>query len=296
MRPSNLFIITRFNLRINDPGWERDRKNKPVLTSDWLKSRFSLFEQYCFPSVRAQTDQAFIWLVYFSHDTTKEFRLKISTLTEKSLFFKPIFVVDHDQFFNQLVSDIECFLTPKCDRVITCRLDNDDVIHRDYVKQVKTFFNTNPSFGFLNFKKGYCFRLNKNLLLTQRNTQIGPFLSKIDQYPFSSDYKTVIQFEHQNVASQHHTAQFEEEGMWIQLIHNDNMNNRLMGRPLKSIPNASAFQEPFRSYTATSNTLFPAIASYFLYRKWIVGLVRFVKFGPIMHYYRKLKSMRSNSV
>ena len=38
------YIITRFNLRRDD--WNLTKNNEKVLSDDWLKDRFELFENY----------------------------------------------------------------------------------------------------------------------------------------------------------------------------------------------------------------------------------------------------------
>ncbi|WP_051227980.1 glycosyltransferase [Gillisia sp. JM1] len=59
------YILTRFNLRAED--WTTTKNNEKVLTEEWLEERFDLFENYCFSSVRNQTNQNFKWLVVEFH-------------------------------------------------------------------------------------------------------------------------------------------------------------------------------------------------------------------------------------
>jgi hypothetical protein len=81
------FIITRFNLRL----YARDKKNKPVRTEQWLKYRFDIFEQYCLPSVAAQTCADFTWLCLFDEQTPDFYRLRIASYRAVCPYFYPVF-------------------------------------------------------------------------------------------------------------------------------------------------------------------------------------------------------------
>ena len=54
------YIITRFNL---SQRWDKDSLGNKVLDDNWLKNRFQLFENYCFPSLKSQTNKNFEWWV-----------------------------------------------------------------------------------------------------------------------------------------------------------------------------------------------------------------------------------------
>ncbi|NOQ92400.1 MAG: hypothetical protein GQ552_06770 [Flavobacteriaceae bacterium] len=49
------FIITRFNLK--QEGWNTNKNNKAILTEEWHENRFKLFINFCFSSVRSQTNR-----------------------------------------------------------------------------------------------------------------------------------------------------------------------------------------------------------------------------------------------
>ena len=66
-------IITRFNLR-NHQWSDRTKNNTPILTESWLEDRFDLFENFCYLSVRNQTNINFQWWVFFDTKTPTRFR------------------------------------------------------------------------------------------------------------------------------------------------------------------------------------------------------------------------------
>ena len=84
------FLVTRFNLTVSE--WKTTKNGEPVLSEKWLKNRFLLFENYCLPSVKNQTNQNFIWCVFFDVNTSDNYRDKIKFISDSYQNFKPIFI------------------------------------------------------------------------------------------------------------------------------------------------------------------------------------------------------------
>lgn len=67
-------ILTRFN--VPTKGREADVRAR----NGWLERRFQLFDQYCLPSVSAQTVRDFRWIIYFDRATPALFRAQIRAM------------------------------------------------------------------------------------------------------------------------------------------------------------------------------------------------------------------------
>src|SRR6187402_3364420 len=125
------FIATRFNLKTSD--WKKSKSGNLVLTNEWLEHRFNLFENYCFPSVRNQSNQNFTWCIFFDIDTPQNFKDRIVVLTANTTNVIPLFIdgmpalnVSFKNFIRENITNSDC-------HIITTRIDNDDVIHEDFV-------------------------------------------------------------------------------------------------------------------------------------------------------------------
>lgn len=59
------FVITLFNIKI----YQKDKAKRDVLTDEWLRERLDLFERYCLPSMKQQTDKDYVWLCLFDKET-----------------------------------------------------------------------------------------------------------------------------------------------------------------------------------------------------------------------------------
>jgi hypothetical protein len=79
MSTFNHFILTRFNVKVSfaEPG--------AGLEPAWLLHRFELFDHFCYPSVRGQSNLNFKWLVLFDSNTPDSFKEKIAAYARCSV-------------------------------------------------------------------------------------------------------------------------------------------------------------------------------------------------------------------
>src|SRR5437868_2579387 len=65
-------LLTQFNVA------QIPSEAKKSTDLDWLKHRFDLFERYCYPTVRAQVNATFRWLVFLNVRTPDVFKDRVS--------------------------------------------------------------------------------------------------------------------------------------------------------------------------------------------------------------------------
>jgi hypothetical protein len=147
------FIITRFNLRIDKSGLSKDKSGNEVLTNEWLEHRISLFRSFCFPAVVNQSEKNFLWLLYFDIATDESIK-KSNAQLEKQYpdIIRIIYADGYSDFLKRYCSDVLSLCPDKLSHVITTRLDNDDIIHRDFIKNIQNKF-TGQIFTAVNFVK-----------------------------------------------------------------------------------------------------------------------------------------------
>ncbi len=98
------FIITRFNLR--QENWDTTKNKTQINSEFWIKNRFELFDKYCFPTVKAQTNQNFKWLVFFDVQTPKEYREIVVNYVRDYNNFIPLFIDGMKSFNQELIKYI----------------------------------------------------------------------------------------------------------------------------------------------------------------------------------------------
>lgn len=215
-------ILTRFNVRIRY-GKKVGFGAEAAPDAEWLAHRFKLFEDYCLPSVQAQTVQQFKWLVFFDGETPEVYRRRIQMYQAREAFI-PHFLSESYQHFmrGSFEKVIRGLVDPSSEYLITTRLDNDDAVSRHFVSSIQEQFE-GQDLAFLNFRKG--------LLLNDRSKKL--YLARHDSNPFASviervdSFQTILDHYHNRIRFQERVMQIDTRPLWLQVIHGRNVSNRI---------------------------------------------------------------------
>lgn len=123
-------LITRFNLK-----WGYEPVDSKY-SDDWMRERIALFERYTLPSVQRQTNDDFRWIILLDEERCRRFP-GIVELIERSGYV-PMFC-EHLRFAVPQIRDYVSALGD-VEHVATSRLDSDDVLHPDYIADLKAQF------------------------------------------------------------------------------------------------------------------------------------------------------------
>lgn len=213
------FLITRFNLRTYSPEIVTNNDADLAIKDEWLSHRFQLFEQYCFPSVKGQTNQNFQWLVFFDAKTPDKYLLKIEALKKEFTLFQPIFLSPTSDFNSALVETIK-EKGNISEKIITTRLDNDDAIHESFISKLQIIASTlNKSL--IDVRNGYQVTIKQNQYEIRRYfPPFNHFLSIVEPY---GDFKTVFERIHPAWDCPEVPCYiFTQQPLWIEFIHGKN--------------------------------------------------------------------------
>ena len=214
------FLITRFNLRKDD--WTTNKKNIAVLTEEWHKNRFKLFTDYCFPSVKSQTNNQFLWLVFFDTTTPDNYKKLIASLQEEMSNFIPLYIDGMSQFLPSIKSYINGFNE---EYIITSTLDNDDCISRTYIDEVQNRFDQ-QEFMAVDFIDGYTIQTQTLIKVGKKLHQYNPFISLIEK---NSSPKTICNVSHRIWKKEKRILQIRDIRVWASVIHSENKVNEFTG-------------------------------------------------------------------
>jgi len=273
------FVITRFNLtgqhhQMSAEEWKH-----------WNQHRFELFHRFCLPSMISQEGAAFIWLIYFDHQTPEGFLQDIDKLNEHPII-RTRMVSGIDAFISNYIQDI-IGLIPKSARwVITTRMDNDDILRKDAIYCIQSHFKTQDNLT-INLSSGYTFNL-ENHLMTHYYYLKSPFISVVED---------THKMELQGVYARRHT-QWEpgragrffpelkscitkkrnkvyilDKPYWIQIIHGKNISNDpVRGFPIFRELDLKLFHFPMINMKEKFYNLFKYY--HFIWWKWYMkGIV-----------------------
>jgi Putative rhamnosyl transferase len=202
-------VLTRFNVRwIVGPH-----------DTDWLAHRFDLFERYCLPSMRGQTEQGFRWLVFFDESTPEPYRSRVERYTDWPAF-TPCFIgpPSSEVYDAAIAAHLD-----GAERLLTTRLDNDDALARDAVERLQAAIRPGPR-EFLNFPDGYVWHRGR---LYAHSHPSNAFLSLSEP---AAGFRSAWADPHEEAARVAPVRQLPGEPAWLQVIHEHNVSNRVRGR------------------------------------------------------------------
>lgn len=251
------FILTRFNVPFID------KENVEFLfTEVYLEQRFSIFKEYCFSSIRQQTNSDFYWFVFFDERTPEKYKkmnielqklcqnyypvyldMDLLAMKYNDTVFEKIALMNQTRFDNiedfsygdytvhvTMASYISKLIYSFCDtdttHVVTTRIDNDDCFHSSFMENVMKELKTNVNDDYLlSFDNGAQHIIDTCILRTffYPNNHFTSYIEKC-----SECLKTVFYWDHFVVEKYKKVVHINNEiPMWIEMCHSSNVVNTL---------------------------------------------------------------------
>ena len=233
------FVITLFNLQFGSTEekrnyWHKDKRGISTQTEAWLQKRFELFDRYCFPSMKGQTTQDFIWLCLFDSNTSDVYKSKVEKYKEQMPQFCPLFFsAEEAKEFNYsdekerarfIRRAVASFLTKEDMYVITTNLDNDDCFHKDALKTIQRYFLDSPREVLYSMNLGLQYFVKRKAFLKMRYPH-NHFLSLVERT--DTDFRTIEFYGHASARKELETTDIFEIPYWIEIVHDQNVSNEL---------------------------------------------------------------------
>lgn len=210
--------------------WESDKQGNIILDSAWLEERFTLFENFCMPSMVAQTCKDFEWWVIFDENTDPYYKTRIQDIQLKFKNFKPKFERSYDTFEANLPIKLQnSLIRERINWLITTRLDNDDMLAKDTIKVLQKGFDFKTE-SLLEIPWGYTLELNSvpKPKLRRVRMELNPFISYAEEVKIDSAIKTVYFNQHTEWGDVKSII-ISNKAHWVQIIHEKNLFNRISG-------------------------------------------------------------------
>lgn len=221
----NHFILTRFNLKL---WWKEDKNHQSIQTEEWLEERFRLFEKYTLPSLKAQTCQNFKWICLFDKDTPTRFKERILQYQQDLDTFLPYYCGEKEtklfqSYFRHLVYKNA---DQSQESLLTTYLDNDDALHKDFVKEVQLKAKELKYNTIISYQYGiqYYEEMNISVRIPYKNNHFLTYYERLTEH-----LKTIWGFWHFSIFSYPHLAieliNNKHNPIWIETIHQGNIDN-----------------------------------------------------------------------
>ncbi|MDH3221756.1 MAG: putative rhamnosyl transferase [Gammaproteobacteria bacterium] len=219
MKKIQHFVLTRFNLRLEELSQDlsTDKTGRKIDRDEWLTHRFGLFERYCLPSMTAQKNRDFQWLLFFDESTPERFRNRIEADSAVCPQIR-IFYIKGTHIHGHLMDLVD----PDTDVLITTRLDNDDAFHEDALQVIREQVQNTRSNLCVNLRFGLELKGNEAEVISHR---YNPFSSMIE-FPENGEYRTIFATAHGKISSIAPVRQIVDQPYWLRVIHDRNITNR----------------------------------------------------------------------
>ena len=211
-------LITRYNISFRPAA----RAGVDALSADWLDYRDRLFKAYCVPSVEAQENRDFEWLVLFHPQTPAryyEFLGGIATVVLASDLRSAKKKISRRRFFRR--------------PTLTTRLDNDDCIAIDFTakiraaaeKAVSNKFGHSTDFVVVPPVGAHMDIATKRWQL--RESKSPPFISIFEGTRMFRRWRTPLEFNHTTILEYYPFVMVEDEKpVWMRMLHDRNLSTR----------------------------------------------------------------------
>lgn len=192
--PFTHYLITRFNI-VQEWFFHSTAENRrtAIQTPEWLQQRFMLFESYCLPSVMQQRNVDFQWLVLFNSETPDEYKEKIEAYERLFPAFTPLYLQPYADEAAFVRSYIRLHTTTPY--LITTRMDNDDMLHQDYLATIQQAFSKQQDVV-INYKTGLQYDLLEQVMY-RWDYDANHYFSRIES--LAGNVSTVIGFAHDEI-------------------------------------------------------------------------------------------------
>lgn len=258
------FLITRFNIVM--PWKEYFRPD-----NEWCQRRAALFEEFCLPSVSNQSQTKFEWLVLFDQDSTPAFlKDRMNQYRHVVPSFRPVYMgIFTPESLQKIISKR---VDRNTDRIVTTRIDTDDVIASRYMECVQNILVKDEKFlGFINFDLGYFFEGNKSYTYCSGH---NAFFSLVEQNAFG--FQTCHHFNH-NKIEQHGPVKHIKEGRWYVFTnHDNNISHRTSEKDRRRrVPNQRLYEKfEVPAFRKEESYIDITIENTFLFAKRLYGLLQ----------------------
>ena len=211
------YVFTRFNLLDDFDGLKTVYNNPDIPDPDgWMEHRMELFENFCLPSLKAQTCQNLTWLLSFAKETPQKYIRKCEEYDRVQVIY------DYPRTWVRK-NYTEGWL-------ITSRIDNDDYYEPTFIEQIQNQPNIYPpeivdiDYRQLNIATG-------RFYTSCRATPNSPFLSLWEYIEPGQEAKTCYYCSHTNMPN-HFRARKIPEPLATMVIHDRNVINKIVGNEI----------------------------------------------------------------
>ena len=223
------YITIRYNTTAGFKPSQWNGKGRVNLDPVWLVERLALFDNYCAPSIEAQSRKDFTVLVALDADTHENYVRAVCSCIE-GIEVRPILVEageDHGARFNAFVQE-----DTDAEFVSLTRLDSDDALAPGFMERIDHFARREIEKGmveplYITFPRGQNFDTATGRY-TDHEYAMSAFGTLVEKR--SPAMKGVYSDHHQKMATRYNSIIApSKDAQWCIVVHDNNAANVLRG-------------------------------------------------------------------
>jgi hypothetical protein len=186
---------------------------------DWLIARLPIFVEFCAASIAAQNNKQFKWLLAVNPKIPAWFIDGIEKVLPSANAIL-VYTDGTEKLFPRWTPLIEAHVAHG--RLLTTRLDNDDMLHRDFVETVQKAAENSDDDTVLDFPSGYQLRqsdLNCRRCVSSRPTHFISLVETGRRTAFGCG-------NHSRVNTKFNVRNIHHHPMWVEVCHTHNLGTR----------------------------------------------------------------------
>ncbi|WCD92910.1 glycosyltransferase [Microbacterium sp. nov. GSS16] len=229
-------VLTRFNLPTPGP------ESLVRAQEGWLRNRVALFERHTVPTMRAQTENSYTWMVYLDPHSPGWLLERLAPFADEGLFV-PLYR-ERVEWTDVVADAREVFGDSHGELLLTTNLDNDDAVAVDFIARLQQAARRHPDHA-IYLRTGLILQGDALYL---RDDPENAFCSVSESWdaPVTAwrDWHNLLH-EHLPVVSLTGTP------AWLQVIHGQNVSNRVRGVRTEAAQHRAAFPGQLDGVTDT---------------------------------------------
>lgn len=226
--PVDHVFLTRFNLP--SEGVESMIRAR----EGWLRERIDLFERYTVPSLAAQTLRDFHWIVYLDPKSPHWLKQRMAEHVANGSFTA---LYRERVLHDDLIADLRSVVPYQRGELITTNIDNDDGLAQDFVERLQRADTGDVERTALYFGNGL---IKSPTALFLRHDPVNAFCSVREPW---HDPMTCWSDWHNLLGRHMSTLEVGGPPAWLQVVHGNNVSNRVRGRLVRPTAYSDAFRD-----------------------------------------------------
>ncbi len=198
---------------------DRDALFRAVFDPLRMERRFHLFERLCLPGLKQQTDQEFSIIIIASTDMPDVYKRRLEAATSE-VPQSAIKYSKHPTVLHAVRPTARRFVEETGGNSIHFRLDDDDVLGKDAIAQIKEYGKQAEPGTILSLKFGYrIFKISDRVLMVPESE---PFHSVgWARVNGPGDFRSPFKFGHKRAAQRFPTIQITTPASYVYTMHEE---------------------------------------------------------------------------